>query len=79
MEALCRYMEELPPERTGWLAAARDAKVGQALAHLHRDPARSWTLQNLAEACGMSRTVLAERFTYLMAEPPLAYLGRWRL
>jgi AraC-like DNA-binding protein len=79
METLCRYMEALPPERTGWLAAARDAKVGQALAHLHRDPARAWTLQDLAEASGMSRTVLAERFTHLMDEPPLAYLGRWRL
>jgi AraC-like DNA-binding protein len=78
-ETLCRYMEELPNECTGWLAAARDAKVGQALAHLHRDPARSWTLQDLAEACGMSRTVLAERFTQLMDESPLAYLGRWRL
>jgi AraC-like DNA-binding protein len=79
MDTLCRYMEELPPERTGWLAAARDPKVGQALAHLHRDPARSWTLQDLAQASGTSRTVLAERFSQLMGESPLAYLARWRL
>jgi AraC-like DNA-binding protein len=79
MDTLCRYMEELPPERTGWLAAARDPKVGQALAHLHRDPAHPWTLQNLARASGTSRTVLAQRFTQLMGESPLAYLARWRL
>jgi AraC-like DNA-binding protein len=79
MDTLCRYMEELPPERTGWLAAARDPKVGEALAHLHRDPAHPWTLQNLARASGTSRTVLAQRFTQLMGESPLAYLARWRL
>lgn len=79
MHALCVYMEELPAERRGWLAAARDSKVGQALAHLHRDPARSWTLDDLAKASSTSRTLLAERFTRLMGEPPLAYLARWRL
>lgn len=79
METLCRYMDALPPEQTGWLAAARHPKVGQALALLHRDPARAWTLPDLAEASGMSRTVLAERFVYLLGEPPLAYLARWRL
>jgi AraC-like DNA-binding protein len=79
VETLCRYMDELPAERTGWLAGARDAKVGQALALLHRDPARAWTLPDLARASGTSRTVLAERFTQLMGESPLAYLARWRL
>jgi AraC-like DNA-binding protein len=79
METLCRYMDELPPERTGWLAGARDPKVGQALALLHREPARPWTLAGLAEASGTSRSVLADRFGQLMGESPLAYLARWRL
>jgi hypothetical protein len=63
METLCRYMDELPPERTGWLAAARDAVAGRALACIHRDPARAWTLPELAKEAGTSRTVLVERFT----------------
>lgn len=79
VETLCRYMDELPPERTGWLAGARDTKVGRALALLHRDPTRAWTLPDLARASGASRTVLAERFAQLMGESPLAYLARWRL
>ncbi len=79
VETLCRYMDELPPEGTGWLAGARDAKVGQALALLHRDPAHAWTLPDLARASGTSRTVLADRFAQLMGETPLAYLARWRL
>jgi AraC-like DNA-binding protein len=79
VETLCRYMDELPPERTGWLAGARDAKVGRALALLHRDPARAWTLPDLARASGTSRTVLTDRFAQLIGESPLAYLARWRL
>lgn len=79
VETLCRYMDESPPERTGWLAGARDATVGRVLALLHREPARAWTLPDLARASGTSRTVLAERFAALMGESPLAYLARWRL
>jgi AraC-like DNA-binding protein len=79
METLCRYMDELPPERSGWLAGARDPVVGQALAQIHRDPARAWTLQDLARATSSSRTVLTERFTRLLGEPPATYLARWRL
>ena len=46
---------------------------------MHRDPARAWTLPDLARASGTSRTVLADRFAQLMGESPLAYLARWRL
>lgn len=79
VETLCRYMDELPSGHTGWLAGARDPKVGQALALLHRDPARAWTLPDLARASATSRTVLADRFAQIMGESPLAYLARWRL
>lgn len=79
VEALCGYMDGLPPGRTGWLAGARDARVGRALALLHRHPARAWTLAELARESGASRSVLAARFVELMGESPLAYLARWRL
>lgn len=79
IEGLSRYMDELPPEQTGWLVAARDEVAGNALACLHRDPARPWTLADLAQEAGTSRTVLTERFTHLLGEPPLAYLARWQL
>lgn len=76
---LRRYMEQLPPEQTGWLAGARDPVVGGALALLHRDPCRAWSVADIAEAIGASRSVVAERFARLLGEPPLAYLARWRL
>lgn len=79
IETLRRFMAELPPEKTGWLAAARDTVVGNAMALLHRDPARPWTLPTLARAAGTSRTILVERFTHLVGHPPLTYLANWRL
>jgi len=46
---------------------------------MHRDPAHPWTIASLAEAAGMSRSVLAERFRYYLDETPMAYLTSWRL
>jgi transcriptional regulator GlxA family with amidase domain len=33
----------------------------------------------LAREVGISRSVLAERFSHYLNEPPIAYLTRWRL
>ena len=52
IETLRRYMEELPPEQTGWLAGARDPVVGAALALLHRKPCHPWTVAELASEAG---------------------------
>jgi AraC-like DNA-binding protein len=79
VETLRRYMTTLPEEQTGWLAGARDSEVGKALGMLHRDPARPWTIADLAREVGVSRSVLAERFRKFLGEPPMSYLGRWRL
>jgi AraC-like DNA-binding protein len=74
-----RYLEGLPPEQTDWLAGLRDEPVGRALAALHRNPARAWTLQSLAREAGISRSVLAERFTQFVGHPPIEYLTSWRM
>jgi AraC-like DNA-binding protein len=79
VEALRRYAEALPPEGRGWLAGVRDAQVGRALALLHGDPGRSWTVDELAREVALSRSALAERFAALVGEPPIQYLMRWRL
>ena len=48
VEALRRYIETLPPDGKGWLAGVRDAQVGRALALIHNDPGRNWTVDELA-------------------------------
>jgi AraC-like DNA-binding protein len=79
VETIRRYIAQLPAEETGWLAGVRDAEVGSALALMHRDPAKPWTIASLAKEIGVSRSVLAERFRHYLNEPPMSYLTRWRL
>lgn len=79
VETLRRYIAGLPAEQTGWLAGARDREVGRALAAMHREPRRPWTIADLAREAGVSRSVFAERFRHYLGEPPVAYLTRWRM
>jgi AraC-like DNA-binding protein len=79
VETLRRYIAKLPQAETGWLAGVRDPQVGNALAHLHREPAQPWTIASLANEVGVSRSVLAERFRHYLSDTPIGYLTRWRL
>jgi AraC-like DNA-binding protein len=79
VEAVRRYIETLPLAETGWLAGLRDPIVGQALAALHANPAEPWTVERLARAVGASRSVLADRFSEMVGQPPMPYLALWRM
>ncbi|WP_428311339.1 AraC family transcriptional regulator [Hydrocarboniphaga sp.] len=79
VEAMRRHVEQLPQGAKGWLAGVRDPQVGTALALLHREPGRGWTVDELAHEVALSRSALAERFNALVGEPPMQYLTRWRL
>lgn len=79
VEAMRRYIESLPGEQTGWLAGLRDRYVGRALGLMHERPAHDWTVDELAEQVGLSRSALAQRFGDLLGQPPMQYLTRWRL
>ena len=63
----------------GWLGAIADPRIGAALALLHADIARRWTVDELATSVAMSRTSFAERFKVLTGVPPLRYLIEWRM
>lgn len=79
VEVLRSHLQSLPSGQVGWLAALNDPVVGPALKCLHSAPQEEWTVARLARLCGASRTVLAERFTHLLGQPPMQYLTRWRL
>jgi AraC-like DNA-binding protein len=63
----------------GWYRAYGDPVVGRALRLIHDDPARSWTVADLAAEAGVSRAAFARRFTELVGEPPMSFLTDWRL
>jgi len=63
----------------GFSHAVRDPHIRRAVSLMHEDCARDWSLETLARAVGMSRSVLAERFREAMNDTPLAYLRTVRL
>jgi len=63
----------------GWVSALSDRQVGAAIAAIHREPGRRWTVESLAVEVGMSRSCFAARFKQLVGEGPIEYLTRWRM
>jgi AraC-like DNA-binding protein len=79
VETVRRYAEGLPVGQTGWFAGLRDPYVARALALLHRDITRRWTVDDLGREVGLSRSALADRFIRLIGAPPMHYLANWRM
>jgi AraC-like DNA-binding protein len=79
VEVVRRHVAGLPPDEVGWFAGLRDESVGRALQKLHDRPAHPWTIEELGKEIGVSRSVLAERFTHFVGLPPIQYLAKWRV
>ena len=79
IQAIRAWLETDPSAQTGWLGALRDEQIGRALALIHRDPSRPWTVASLADELPMSRSAFAARFTELVGEPVMQYVTRWRM
>ena len=79
VDAARRYLESLPADASGWLAALRDRHVGRAIGLLHERPAEPWTIDELGRQIGLSRSTLHERFVELVGQPPMQYLTNWRM
>jgi AraC-like DNA-binding protein len=79
IQAIRSWIETDPSAQTGWLGALRDEQIGRALALIHGDPARAWTVASLADELAMSRSAFAARFTELVGEPVMHYVTRWRM
>jgi AraC-like DNA-binding protein len=79
VQALRRYLDQLPADSGGWLSGLRDPQVGRALGLIHGRPAEDWTLERLAREVALSRSAFAERFSHFVREPAMRYLGRWRM
>jgi len=65
--------------RLTWLAPLEDTRLGRALAAMHDRPQHSFTLPELAEVAGMSRSVFAARFSDTLGQSPIEFLKALRL
>lgn len=63
----------------GVLGGLADPQLARALAHIHADVTRGWTVAELARHAGMSRSVFARRFSEAVGAAPVEYLLDWRM
>jgi AraC-like DNA-binding protein len=63
----------------GWLFALADKQMGAAIAAMHDDPGHGWSLQELGERVGMSRSIFTLRFKERVGTSPMEYLTQWRM
>lgn len=63
----------------GLLAGLAEPRLAKAINAMHADPARNWSLEDLAATAGMSRARFAAKFRDVIGMTPGSYLAEWRL
>jgi AraC-like DNA-binding protein len=79
VQALREQLAEDEPAAPAWFRAMDDPAVGIALRAVHAEPARVWTVAELAGVASLSRATFARRFTALLGVAPLTYVTDWRM
>jgi len=79
IHAIRHWVETSVEAQEGWLGALKDPKLGKALLAIHNQPAKSWTVDQLAQAAGMSRSGFSARFTEIIGTSVKQYLTHWRM
>jgi hypothetical protein len=65
--------------RVGWLFALSDRQMSAAITCMHDEPAHDWTVEELGQRAGMTRSTFALRFKETVGVSPMEYLTRWRM
>ena len=79
VQVLRIYLAGLNGAGAGWLHALGDRQLSRVVGAIHADPARRWTLVELARIAGMSRSIFAHRFKRTAGVAPMEYVTRWRM
>ena len=79
VEVLRQHLASAPAVDRGWLGALRDPVLNPALAALHAEPERKWTVTDLSRVAAVSRSGLDERFRQVLGRSPIRYLTEWRM
>jgi transcriptional regulator GlxA family with amidase domain len=77
--ALRLHVQERAAQGVGWLVALADPHMRTAITCMHEAPGHQWTLQELADHVGMSRTVFAQKLKKRVGMTSMEYLTRWRM
>jgi len=79
MELLRWQLRTSAESGSGWFAGLHDPHVGRALQLMHSEPARAWSVQDLARQSALSRASLGRKFVALVGHSPMQYLAVWRM
>lgn len=63
----------------GLVRGLADERLAAAIRRMHEDPARSWTVAQLAKEAALSRSAFFERFSRAVGVAPMEYLLAWRM
>ena len=75
IQAIRAWMASDPAaQRGGWGRSGPDRPRHP---HIHRDPARNWTVASLAHELAMSRSAFAALHAELVGEPVMSHVARW--
>ncbi len=78
---LIESLRETPGENAppGLVRGLGDARLAAAIRSMHGEPARAWTVADLAKRAALSRSAFFDRFTRAVGLPPMEYLLAWRM
>lgn len=79
LQAFRLYLSRAISDQPAVLHALADPHLAKAIGAMHARPAYRWTLAELANQAGMSRSIFAQRFQQKVGETPIAYLTGWRM
>lgn len=79
IQLIRHWMEHSPQASEGWIGALRDKHIGIALRAIHHQPEKKWTVDSLAQECGMSRSGFSAHFKQLLGDSVKSYLTQWRM
>lgn len=79
LQVLRQYLAAQTTQPAGWLFALADPRLRAAIEAMHAQPARRWTLAQLAAVATQSRSAFALHFKTRVGVAPLEYLLRWRM
>lgn len=72
-------LTQAPDAPAGLLRGLGDERLAEAIRQMHANPARGWTMAQLAKEAGLSRSAFFDRFTRNVGIPPMEYLLAWRM
>ncbi|HAI12705.1 MAG TPA: hypothetical protein DCM28_13440 [Phycisphaerales bacterium] len=73
------FLQSVGIEAVDQLASLSDPEIGPLVTLIHVHPGLPWSVENMADRVGMSRSAFAARFVDLVGETPMSYVTQCRM